>query len=66
MKIMQGTFAGMDFKVPDFNTAMLLGTWELELRETLQEILSINPSGVICIGAAEGYYAIGMAIKFPE
>ena len=66
MKIMQGTFAGMDFKVPDFNTAMLLGTWELELRETLQEILSINPSGVICIGAAEGYYAIGMAIKFPH
>jgi hypothetical protein len=66
LKIMQGPFQGMKFDVPDFNTAMLVGTWELELVECVDQLNCIAPSAIICIGAAEGYYAIGMAIRFPD
>lgn len=56
----------MSFDVPNFNTAMLLGTWEMELTETIAEFKEFNPSSIICIGAAEGYYAVGLALNFPN
>ena len=39
-KIIKGLFAGMHFDVPNFNTAMLLGTWELELEEQISNLLN--------------------------
>ena len=42
-KVMQGPFTGMKFSVPDYNTAMLSGTWEKELWETLDDFLAIDP-----------------------
>ena len=53
----------MFFDVPNFNTAMLLGTWELELNDQISQLLDKKPSIVFCIGAAEGYYAVGFASK---
>ena len=64
LKIMQGPFRGMKFNVPDFNSAMLLGSWEKELWPCIESINEINPTGFICIGAAEGYYAVGLALKY--
>jgi len=60
---MKGVFSGMLFDVPNFNTAMLMGTWELELEEQISRLLNKNPTKIYCIGAAEGYYAVGFANK---
>lgn len=65
-KVMQGPFTGMKFCVPDYNTAMLSGTWEKELWETLNDFVTIDPKRILCIGAAEGYYAVGLGIRFPN
>lgn len=64
-RIIKGAFSGMLFDVPNFNTAMLIGTWELELKDQLSKLLLNHPSKVLCIGAAEGYYAVGFASKLP-
>ena len=42
-------------------TAKLLGTYELELRATLETIESLRPSVALNIGGADGYYAVGLA-----
>jgi hypothetical protein len=55
----------MHFDVPNFNTAMLTGTWELELRQQISTLLQKTPANIFCIGAAEGYYAVGFATKLP-
>jgi hypothetical protein len=65
-KILSGPFCGMSFNIPNFNTAMLLGTWEKELANTINEFKEITPSSIICIGAAEGYYAVGLAKDYPN
>ena len=66
-KVMQGPFTGMKFCVPDYNTAMLSGTWEKVLpQKTLDDFLAIDPKRILCIGAAEGYYAVGLGIRFPN
>ena len=39
---------------------MLLGTWELELAEVWELIFANDFSVMVDVGAAEGYYAIGM------
>lgn len=65
-KILSGPFCGMSFNIPNFNTAMLLGTWEKELANTINKFKEITPSSIICIGAAEGYYAVGLAKDSPN
>ena len=63
-KVMQGPFTGMKFCVPDYNTAMLSGTWEKELWETLDDFLAIDPKRILCIGAAVIMPWFG--IRFPN
>jgi hypothetical protein len=63
---MKGIFSGMLFDVKNFNTAMLIGTWELELEEQITNLINKKPSNIYCIGAAEGYYAVGLATKLPS
>lgn len=41
--------------------AKLLGTYELELHAPLERIKRLQPSLVLNVGGAEGYYAVGMA-----
>ena len=63
---MEGIFSGLIFDIPNFNSAMLLGTWELELEKQISQILEKKPNKIFCIGAAEGYYAVGFAKKLPS
>jgi hypothetical protein len=58
-RILSGPFKNIHFGLPNFNTAMMLGTWEKELHTILSDFKLEGP--LICIGAAEGYYAIGLA-----
>lgn len=44
----------------------LFGTYEAELNGVIEEICSKNYSTIIDIGCAEGYYAVGLALRNPE
>jgi hypothetical protein len=68
--VCDGPFAGM--KLPQRSAwgdgdllPKLLGFYEAELHETIREIAAAAPDLVLNIGAAEGYYAIGMALLLP-
>jgi hypothetical protein len=64
-----GPFAGMRID-PDFLPIhvgpKLLGTYENELHEPLEKLISRHPTLVINVGCAEGYYAVGMARRLPK
>jgi hypothetical protein len=66
--VAQGPFAGMGYlPMASSRTAlpMLLGTYELELNPAVEEICRAGCDRIVDIGAAEGYYAVGMAIRNP-
>lgn len=45
---------------------MLLGIYESELHEAIEEGISRNPTQVVNLGCGDGYYAVGMATRLPE
>jgi hypothetical protein len=66
--VLSGPFAGMKY----FNEIVWgaiepkwLGTYEQELHPLMRRILQTNYSNIIDVGSAEGYYAVGLATKFP-
>jgi hypothetical protein len=46
-------------------TPKILGTYEMELTSVVDEIVACKPDLVVDVGAAEGYYAVGMARRLP-
>lgn len=46
--------------------AKLIGTYEANLRSTLERAIDRAPQLVINIGCAEGYYAVGLALALPN
>lgn len=46
--------------------AKLLGTYEMELRQVVEQIIARGYRTIINIGAGEGYYAVGLAAKIPQ
>jgi hypothetical protein len=44
----------------------LLGTYEQELHAVLEHLIASQPTTVLNIGAAEGYYAVGLARRLPN
>jgi len=67
-RVAQGPFAGMGYHPPVGSTTvvpMLLGTYERELVPAVEEICGAGCDRIIDIGAAEGYYAVGMALRNP-
>jgi hypothetical protein len=42
---------------------MIIGSYEEEVHEVINEVISSGPTNVIDIGSAYGYYAVGLAIK---
>lgn len=73
--VQSGPFKGMtllrEFAWPDTALApLLLGTYEMELHEFIEQELSFlmrldNPK-VVNVGCAEGYYAVGLARRLPK
>ena len=43
----------------------LLGSYEHELHGAIERAIERKPAGVVNLGCAEGYYAIGMALRIP-
>ncbi len=67
--VLEGPFAGMRY-VSDAVGSMwwpkILGTYERELADVVHGLCLARPAWIIDIGAAEGYYAVGMAWRCPE
>lgn len=65
--VVSGPFKGMKYQVVEaidnYIAPKLIGTYEIELREIVEEICKENYSTIINIGCAEGYYAVGFALR---
>lgn len=67
--VIAGPFNGMRYGAHAFcggYAPKLLGCYEAELHGVLTEALGRNYEVIVDIGAAEGYYAVGFARRFPQ
>ena len=68
--VKEGPFKHLKYK--DFTShgssiyPKLLGSYEAELHEFINLMLSKNLESVVDIGCAEGYYAVGFALKLKD
>lgn len=70
-KVVTGPFAGMtiaEHPIWDDGNAgcKMLGSYEFELHDVIEHACWRNPTTVINVGSAEGYYAIGLARRLPS
>ena len=66
--VASGPFLGMKYVDSGIGSRLLpkiLGTYELELRPVIEEVCKRSFDVIIDVGAAEGYYAVGMALRSP-
>nr|MEA2798486.1 hypothetical protein [Phenylobacterium sp.] len=68
-RILGGPFAGMEYVAAATEGALvprLLGTYESELHPHLQTFAAAGLDGIVDVGCAEGYYAVGLARMMPD
>ena len=68
-KVQSGPFAGMLLSEDAFKEHVgpyLLGTYESELRQAWPIILDRQYKQILDIGSKFGFYAVGLALKYPE
>ena len=69
-RVLSGPFAGLRYP-PSFVPLQLfagpyqVGSFELELHPAVERIAAAGPATVVNVGSAEGYYAVGMALRAP-
>lgn len=66
--VQSGPFAGMTYVSEAVCSSLvpkLLGSYEAELHDVLAQILVRDYETVIDVGCAEGYYAVGLALRLP-
>lgn len=64
-----GPFRGMQYLRESTGSAYfpkLLGTYELEIHSAIDWVSNWSPDLIVNVGCAEGYYAVGMAIRCPR
>ena len=67
--VQNGPFKGMRYiaaATGSMYIPKLVGCYETEISGFLEDLIARNPSIVIDIGSAEGYYAVGLAKRLPE
>lgn len=68
--VKHGPFQGLKFSQNEAATgsllAKLVGSYEIELHPIIETICSTAYQQIINIGAGEGYYAIGLALRCPQ
>jgi hypothetical protein len=64
--VVDGPFAGMWYGIPVPHLPAYLGTYELELRPLLAQLTGTPFDVMLNVGAADGYYAVGLARLWPE
>jgi Met-10+ like-protein len=68
-RVAQGPFRGMRYISSAFCSELLpklVGTYERELYPAIEAICLAGCDRIVDIGAAEGYYAVGMAVRNPD
>jgi hypothetical protein len=55
----------IDHSIGSAHLPKLLGIYERELSRTVEAVLKEHPKQIIVLGAAEGYYAVGLALRNP-
>jgi len=68
-RVSQGPFRGMRYVALAYCSEILpklVGTYENELVPAIETICESNCDRIVDIGAAEGYYAVGMALRNPS
>lgn len=68
-RVRQGPFKDLRYVSCAQGSALLpklLGTYELECAGAIETLIARKPDLVINIGSAEGYYAVGMAVRCPD
>jgi hypothetical protein len=70
LAVMHGPFRGMRYPRARSSGSTLfpklVGSYERELHPTIERICRRNYSEVIDVGCAEGYYAVGLAMRIPH
>lgn len=69
-EVQAGPFAGMrypDYAIErvDLFAPKLLGSFEQELHEAIESAVEARPRLVVNVGAADGYYVVGLARRLP-
>jgi hypothetical protein len=66
-KVHRGPFQGMkldpDHRASDNPLSKLLGVYESEIQEALEHAISNSPDVILNVGAGEGFYAFGLALR---
>ena len=68
-RVIRGPFTRMRYLDASFCSAYipkLLGIYERELHPIIEKACSLRFAQIIDVGAAEGYYAVGMALRNPQ
>jgi Methyltransferase FkbM domain len=68
-KVASGPFAGMKLDydaLPVHAAPKFLGTYEQELNSYIERVIGFAPRFVLNIGCAEGFYAVGLAMRLPD
>jgi hypothetical protein len=68
-RLPKGPFAGTQYLTNSVGSALipkLLGIYEQELNEVIERACALKFSLIVDIGAAEGYYAVGLAWRNPQ
>ncbi|MFI5123032.1 MAG: hypothetical protein ACHQJ5_09055 [Vicinamibacteria bacterium] len=69
-RVLTGPFTGLRYP-PSFVPRLLfhgpyqVGSFELELHPVIERIVAAGPRSIVNVGAAEGYYAVGLATRLP-
>jgi hypothetical protein len=69
-EVVAGPFRGMKIQLSPLSSRHLLGyilgSQELELREVIGRIIERGYGTILNVGAADGYYAVGLALRSPS
>lgn len=66
--VRRGPFAGLEFPCGRLTPSLapkLIGSYEREIVELVEQLCSKEWSAIVDIGCAEGYYAVGFALRVP-
>jgi hypothetical protein len=74
LTVRAGPFAGLTFpadvvghpELADSLAAKLIGCYERELHPSIERALERRPAAFVNIGAGDGYYAVGLALRSPD
>jgi hypothetical protein len=70
LKVLNGPFKGLIYPTLEISewtlVPKIVGSYEMQLHSIIHRIMGTSYSDILNIGCAEGYYAVGLAVKMPQ